>query len=89
MVKAFHTIVMQAMKLALGKVNLFTLSCDDVILVDNQFWLSIHTIQNWIRVHVLLFLECVVHGFSATNLIINITQTIFVNEGISNFHFIS
>jgi len=37
----------------------------------------------------LLFLERVVHGFNATNLIINITQTIFVNEGILNFHFIS
>jgi hypothetical protein len=90
MAKAFHTIVMQAMKLALGKVHVFTLSCDEVILVDNQFWLSIHayTIQNWIKVPMLLFLECLVHGFNATNLIINITQTIFVNEGISNFHFI-
>jgi hypothetical protein len=48
MAKAFHTIFMQAMKLVLGKVNVFTLSCDEVILIDNQFWLSIHayTIQN-------------------------------------------
>jgi hypothetical protein len=48
MAKAFHTIFMQAMKLVLGKVNVFTLSCDEVTSIDNQFWLSIHayTIQN-------------------------------------------
>jgi hypothetical protein len=36
------------MKLVLGKVNVFTLSCDEVTLIGNQFWLSIHayTIQN-------------------------------------------
>jgi hypothetical protein len=75
MAKAFHTIIMQVVKLILGKVNVYTLSCDEVTLIDNQFWLSIHayTIQNWIRVPMLLFLEHVVHGFNATNLIINIT----------------
>jgi len=58
MAKDFHTIVMQAMKLVLGKVNVFTLSSDEVTLIDNQFWLSIHAyiIQNWIRVPMLLFL---------------------------------
>jgi hypothetical protein len=35
MAKAFHTIFMQAMKFVLGKVNVFTLSCDEVILIDN------------------------------------------------------
>jgi len=35
MAKAFHTIVMQVMKLVLGKVNVYTLSCDEVTLIDN------------------------------------------------------
>jgi hypothetical protein len=35
MAKALHTIIMQAMKRALGKVHVFILSCDEVILVDN------------------------------------------------------
>jgi hypothetical protein len=35
MVETPHPIVMQVMMFALDKVNVFALSCDEVILVDN------------------------------------------------------
>jgi hypothetical protein len=42
MVEAFHTIFMQATKLALDKVNACVLFCDEVILVEIFFLLSIY-----------------------------------------------
>jgi hypothetical protein len=35
MVEVFHTIVMQIMMLALDKVNVFALSYDEVISIEN------------------------------------------------------
>jgi hypothetical protein len=42
MAKALHSIIMQATMFALDKANVFTLSCDEVTLIHNQFWLTIH-----------------------------------------------
>jgi hypothetical protein len=41
-VEALHSIIMQATMFALDKANVFTLSCDEVTLIHNQFWLTIH-----------------------------------------------
>jgi hypothetical protein len=42
MAEALHSIIMQATTFALNKVNVFTLSCDEVTFIDNQFWITIH-----------------------------------------------
>jgi hypothetical protein len=43
MVEAFHSIIMQAMKLTLDKANVFVLSChNEVTSIDNQSCLPIH-----------------------------------------------
>ncbi len=70
MAEALHSIIMQATMFALDKANVFTLSCDEVTLIHNQFWLTIHayTIQNWTKVLLLLCLEQIVDGFIVTNL---------------------
>ncbi len=70
MVEALHSIIMQATTFALNKVNMSTLSCDEVTFIDNQFWITIHayTIQNWTKVLLLLSLERIVDGFIVTNL---------------------
>jgi hypothetical protein len=48
MVEAFHSIVMQAMKLALDKANVFVLSChNEATSIDNQSCISIHTFYLW------------------------------------------
>jgi hypothetical protein len=42
MAKALHSIIMQATTFALDKANVFTLSCDEITLINNQFLLIIH-----------------------------------------------
>jgi len=87
MFETFNSIIMQAMKLALDKTNVFFLSCDEVISIDNQSWLSIHayTIQNWTKVPMLLSLEHLMDGVNVTNLIIMIMQAIFVFQTLISF----
>jgi hypothetical protein len=42
MAETLHSIIMRASTFALNKANMYTLSCDKVTLIDNQFWLTIH-----------------------------------------------
>jgi hypothetical protein len=42
MAETLHSIVMQVSTFALNKANMFTLSCDEVTLINNQFWFTIH-----------------------------------------------
>jgi hypothetical protein len=39
MVEVLHSIVVQVMKLALDKVNVFVLSCDKFTSIENDYWL--------------------------------------------------
>jgi len=66
MVEVLHSIVVQVMKLALDKANVFALSCNEFTSIDNYSWLSIHayTIQNWTKDPMLLSLEHLVDGFT-------------------------
>jgi hypothetical protein len=71
----------------LDKTNVFFLSCDEVISIDNQSWLSIdaYTIQNWTKVPMLLSLKHLMDGFNVTSLIIMIMQAIFVFQTLISF----
>ncbi len=42
MVEVLHIIIMQVIKLVVHKSNYVVLSCDEVTLIGNQSWLSIH-----------------------------------------------
>jgi hypothetical protein len=46
-------------------------SCDEVTTVDNGFWICIHAyvVQSWVRIPILLQVECVVDGLGNKNLI--------------------
>lgn len=82
MVKSLHTIIMQVIVLMVHNTNYVVLFCDEEILVNNQFWLSIHvyTIHNWTMVPILMSLEGVMDGFNATDLKMVIIQ-VFSNNG--------
>jgi hypothetical protein len=71
----------------LDKANVFVLSCDEITSIDNQSWLRIHanTIQNWIKVPMLLSLEHLMDGFNVTSLIRMIMQAIFVFQTLISF----
>jgi len=42
MVEVLHMVIMQAIKLVVHKFNYAVLSCDEVMSIGNQSWLSIH-----------------------------------------------
>ncbi len=89
MVEAFHTIFMQATKLALDKANAFVLFCDEVILVENNVLLSIyvHTLFKikHLAPHVAIP-RYVMDGYNEIDLIIISTQVvIIINGGIFNW----
>jgi hypothetical protein len=42
MVEVLHIIIMHVIKLVVHKSNYVVLSCDEVMLIGNQSWLSIH-----------------------------------------------
>lgn len=66
MVKSPHTIIMQVIMLMVQNTNHVVLFCDEEILVNNQFWLSIHVyiIHDWTMVPILMSLD----GFNAIDL---------------------
>jgi len=70
MVKSPHTIIMQATMPMVHNTNYVVLFCDEKILVNNQFWLSIHVyiIHNWTMVPILMSLEGAMDGFNAIDL---------------------
>jgi hypothetical protein len=46
------------------------LSCDEVTMIDNQSWISIHyyVVQDWCRLPILISLEQVIEGGGSNNL---------------------
>ncbi len=88
MVEAFHTIFMQAAKLALDKANPFVLFCDEVILVEKNNSLSIypHTLFKikHLTFHVAIP-RYVMDGYKEVDLImISVQLVIIINGGILN-----
>jgi hypothetical protein len=89
MVEALHTIFMQATKLALDKANAFVLFCDEVILVQNTFLLSIYVHSLFKIKHLAPQVDiprCVLDGSNEIDLIIISMQVvIIINGGIFNW----
>ncbi len=88
MVEAIHTIFMQATKLALDKANPFVLFCDEVILVENKFSLSIyvHTLfkNKHLTSHVAIP-RYVMDGYKEVDwIMISVQVVIIINGSILN-----
>ncbi len=47
------------------------MSCDEITTIDNGFWICIHAyvVQSWVRIPILLQVECIMDGFGNKNLI--------------------
>jgi hypothetical protein len=56
MVEAMHGIVLRAIKVFVQTTYFILVSCDEVMTLDNQSWLSVHVyvVEQWRRVLVLL-----------------------------------
>jgi hypothetical protein len=42
MVKAMPNIILQAIKVVVPKLQLISVGCDEVMILNNQSWLSVH-----------------------------------------------
>jgi hypothetical protein len=54
----------------MGATHYRVLNCDEVFIVDNQSWLSIHdyVMQNWVKIPIVISLDQVVEGLRNDNL---------------------
>ena len=64
MATSMATIISQKTKTVISEARFLAISADEVIIVDNQTWLSLHiyVYQAWKQVPILLCLEYVVDG---------------------------
>jgi len=55
MAEAMHNVVLNAIKVALQKLNFIFVSCDEVTILDNQRWSYVHffVIDKWKRIPIL------------------------------------
>ena len=68
----------------MSKARFFSITCDDVTMLDTQSWISIHTYicENWTRTPLLLSLERVVDVTNSDNLTIVIKNVIKTLGGV-------
>ncbi len=64
MVECSHKQVIKKMKEVVASSKYLTLSCDEVTMIDNQLWVSIHyyMVQDWCCLLILIFLKQVAKG---------------------------
>ncbi len=82
MTRAMHNVVLKQMKVILQQVMFISISCDEITILDNQSWISVHAyvVENWRRQPILLNLERVVDEGTSNNLTATIAHS-FINLG--------
>jgi hypothetical protein len=85
MVEFMYAQVTEAILAIIFFVNYVALPCDEVNIVDNGSWISIHAyvVQNWVRVPMLLSLQKVVDGIGIDNLTIVIIKALQKGGGLN------
>jgi hypothetical protein len=75
-----HPIVFITTKKTIHKTRFLAISCDEVIMIDNQCWVFIHAylMQSFKHILVLLLLERSISGGTSNNLTIVIFNSLLV-----------
>jgi hypothetical protein len=62
MAKCMHKQVIKKIKKIIASSKYLALSCDEVTMIDNKSWISIHSyvVQDWCRIPILISLEQVI-----------------------------
>jgi hypothetical protein len=83
MAECLHKQVIKKMKEVVAGSKYFALSCDEVTMIDNQSWISIHyyVVQDWCHLPILIFLEQIIEGGGSNNLTKVIMVIFFKNGG--------
>jgi len=80
-----HGIILEATQFAIGATQYSSLICDEVSTIDNQSRLLVHVyvVQNWLKLQILLSLECVVARSSVDNLTLILIQALMHQRGLT------
>ena len=70
MVEAIERVILHITRDAMSKIEVFSLSCDEVKSCDNQSWIFVtrYIVQDWGRVPMFLPIEHVMEGASSNHL---------------------
>jgi hypothetical protein len=70
MVECIHKQIIKRVKKTITSSKYLALSCDEVTMIDNQSWISIHSyvVQNWCHILLLISFEHVIKRGRANNL---------------------
>jgi hypothetical protein len=70
MARAMHNVVLKQMKVVLQQNKFISINCDEITILDNQSWISVHAyvVENWRKQPILLNLEIVVDRSTFNNL---------------------
>jgi hypothetical protein len=83
MAECLHKQLIKKIKEVVVGLKYFSLSCDEVTMIDNQSWISIHyyVVQDWCHLPILIFLEQIIEGGGSNNLI-KVIMGIFFKKGV-------
>ncbi len=86
MVECIHQKYNKKVKKVIISFKYLALSCDEVITIDNQSWVSIHcyVVQGWCCLFLLIFREQVTKGKGLNNLIKILMDTLEKHGDVSN-----
>jgi len=78
MAEFMYVQVTKVIMVIISIANYVAFTCDEVNTMDNGSWISIHTYMmlNWVKVPMMLFLQRVVNGLGANNLIVVIMEVL-------------
>jgi hypothetical protein len=85
MAQHMHGIILEATQFAIGATQYLSFICDEVSIIENQSWLSVHAyvVQNWLKLPIFLSLECVVVKSNADNLTLILMQALMHQRGLT------
>jgi len=66
-----HKKIIKRVKEVIASSKYLALSCDEVTMIDNQSWISIHfyVVGDWCHIRILIYLQQVIEGRGVDNLI--------------------
>jgi hypothetical protein len=87
MVEFMHQEVMRAIKAIMGAIRYVALNCDEVLIINNQSWLFVHSdvVQNWVRIPILISLDKMLEGLDSDNLTKVIMEALAIGEGLLRY----
>jgi hypothetical protein len=91
MAECMHKQVIKKIKEVITISKYLILSCDEVTMIDNQLWISIHfnNVQDWCRIPIFIYLEHVTEGRGANNLTKVFMGAFKEHDGFFNVDFVA